>query len=133
MPHLRMEVNKTLSDATRRDLSSRARSVFAEIMDTGTDHIATTIAEYPTHALDLGRVTDHAQGVSLIQADIRADRSLDQRRRLALGLLEAVAELAQVPKAHIYVTITEHKGEDFHLAERYLESWRAGDDPLREG
>ena len=29
-----------------------------------------------------------------------------------------------------YVTFTEHKGEDFHLVEKYLASWESGEDPL---
>jgi len=130
VPHLRIELNKAVSEATRKALSSRVRSLFAEIMQTGTDHIAATIAEYPTEALNLGRVTHPEQGVSLIQADIREGRTFEQRRRLAVGLIHIVEELVQVPANNMYVTITEHKGEDFHLAERYLQSWKQGDDPL---
>jgi hypothetical protein len=29
-----------------------------------------------------------------------------------------------------YLTFTEHKGEDFHLVEKYLASWESGEDPL---
>ena len=29
-----------------------------------------------------------------------------------------------------YVTFTEHKGEDFHLVQKYLASWESGEDPL---
>lgn len=32
-----------------------------------------------------------------------------------------------IPKEQMYVTLTEHKGEDFHLLEKYLASWKAGE------
>ena len=37
-----------------------------------------------------------------------------------------------IPKEQIYVTLTEHKGEDFHLSDRYLGDWQAGEDPLAD-
>jgi hypothetical protein len=37
-----------------------------------------------------------------------------------------------IPKEHMYVTLTEHKGEDFHLLEKYLAGWQEGEDPLAD-
>lgn len=130
MPHIQIEVNRELNDSQRIGLADRVKALFAEVMDTGTDHIALSIHEHSTYSLDLGRVDDHARGVGLVNADIRQGRGLDQRRRLALGLIAILNEVAVIPPEHVYVTLSEHPGEDFHLNERYLSSWRQGEDPL---
>ena len=93
MPHLQFELNKTLTDDQKRQLATEAKTLFARIMDTGTDHIATTIREYGTYNLDLGRVTDHTKGVALVNADLRQGRTLQQRRDLALGFIEILGRL----------------------------------------
>ena len=130
MPHLQVEINRTVDDAVKIEIASRFKHLFSEIMGTGTDHISTSIREFGTYNLDIGRVKDHTAGVALVDADIREGRSIDQRRQLALGFMQALNELLQIPREQMYVTFTEHKGEDFHLKERYLASWEEGEDPL---
>ena len=100
-------------------------------MDTGTDHIAISIREHETYNLDIGRVKDQKKGVALVNADIREGRELNKRRELALGFIHSLNELANVPVKNIYVTFSEHKGEDFHLHEKYLDAWQQRDDPAK--
>ena len=130
MPHLQVEINKKISDDMKIEIASRFKNLFAEIMDTGTDHISTSIREFGTYNLDIGRVKDHRLGVALVDADIREGRTIEQRRALALGFMQALHEVLQIPQEQMYVTFTEHKGEDYHLKERYLASWQEGEDPL---
>ena len=40
------------------------------------------------------------------------------------------AKLLNIPFENIYVTFSEHKGEDFHLHELHLRSWQEGENPL---
>jgi hypothetical protein len=61
-----------------------------------------------------------AQQVRQLFADIRAGRSIEQRRSLCLGLMDLVNQRLGIPQANMYITLTEHKGEDFHLHEKYL-------------
>lgn len=130
MPHIQIEINQTLSDPQKTALAGEVKALFARIMDTGTDHIATSIREYGTYNLDLGRVADHTLGVALANVDLRQGRPLQQRRNLALGLIDLLNRMLGIPPDHAYVTITQHKGEDFHLVERYLSDWQEGDEPL---
>ena len=44
---------------------------------------------------------------------------MSQRSELAVGLIDILGELLDVPRERVYVTLAEHKGEDFHLTERY--------------
>ena len=107
----------------------RVRQLFAGVMDTGTDHISLSIHECGTHDLSLGRVQDPEKGIVLIDADIRRGRTLEQRRTLALGFITLLQELLQIPPEHVYLTFTEHPGEDFHLSDRVLANWQKDEDP----
>ncbi len=130
MPHLQFEINKKITESEKRDFSEHVRQLFSEVMDTGTDHISISIREFDTYNLSIGRVSDPEKGVALVNADIRNGRSMGQRRTLTLGFIDLLNKSLNIPKQHIYVTLTEHKGEDFHLVEKYLSSWQEGDDPL---
>jgi 5-carboxymethyl-2-hydroxymuconate isomerase len=130
VPHLQIDINKVLRDEIKIELVTRFKALFAEVMETETDHIATVIREHGTYNLDIGRAEDRAQGVAHVNADIRAGRTLEQRRALALGFMDILHHLAGIPAKHFYVTFTQHPGEDFHLHERYLSAWQPGEDPL---
>lgn len=130
MPHLQFEINRSLPDSEKITFTEKVRKLFSEVMDTGTDHICISIREFGTHGLSIGRVTEPEKGVAVINADIRKDRTMEQRRNLALGFMNLLEATWKIPRNHMYVTLTEHKGEDFHLHEKYLADWQAGEDPL---
>ncbi len=132
MPHLQFEINKTLPDAEKISFAEQVRQLFSEVMDTGTDHISISIREFSTHNLSIGRVKNPEQGIALVNADIREGRTIEKRRILSLGFMDLLHKTWKIPKEHMYVTLTEHKGEDFHLLERYLAGWQTGEDPLAD-
>jgi phenylpyruvate tautomerase PptA (4-oxalocrotonate tautomerase family) len=132
MPHLQFEINREITDAEKNAFSEQVRILFSDVMDTGTDHISISIREFGTYDLSIGRVKEPEKGVALVNADIRNGRSIEQRRKLALGFIALLNKLMHIPEEHIYVTLTEHKGEDFHLVEKYLASWQEGEDPLAD-
>ena len=130
MPHLQIDINKNIGDEVKINIANQFKVLFSKIMDTGTDHIATSIREFDTYNLDIGRVKDHKLGVALINADIRVGRELEKRRELAVGFIEILNEILNIPVENIYITFSEHKGDDFHLHELYLRSWQEGEDTL---
>jgi phenylpyruvate tautomerase PptA (4-oxalocrotonate tautomerase family) len=132
MPHLQFEINQKLTDAKKISFAEQVRNIFSEVMDTGTDHISISIREFGTHNLSIGRVKEAEKGIAVVNADIREGRTMEQRRSLTLGFIELLNKNMNIPKAHIYVTLTEHKGEDFHLVEKYLGNWEEGEDPLAD-
>ena len=132
MPHLQFEFNQCLTDNQKTTLAEQVRVLFSNVMDTGTDHISISIREFGTYSLSIGRVKEPEKGVAVVNADIREGRTIDQRRALTLGFMELIKEVTNIPVAHMYVTLTEHKGEDFHLFEKYLASWQVGEDPLAD-
>jgi len=132
MPHLQFEVNKSLKDAEKITFAEQVRQLFSEVMDTGADHISISIREFGVHNLSIGRVKEPEKGIAVVNADIRMGRTIEQRRALTLGFMDLLNENWNIPKDHIYITLTEHKGEDFHLVERYLADWQGGEDPLAD-
>lgn len=132
MPHLQFEINKKITDSEKRAFSEQVRKLFSDVMHTGTDHISISIREFETYNLSIGRVKEPEKGIALVNADVRNGRSIEQRRTLTLGFIELLSKSMNIPEEHIYVTLTEHKGEDFHLFEKYLASWQEEDDPLSD-
>jgi 5-carboxymethyl-2-hydroxymuconate isomerase len=129
MPHLQFEVNKKLDNNTKDKFANSIRETFSQVMDTGTDHIAISIREYDKYNLTIGRANP-TDDICLMNLDIREGRTIEKRRELALRYMAIVNELLQIDNRNQYITFTQHTGEDFHLIEKYLASWEAGEDPL---
>ncbi len=88
MPHLQFEFNRSLTDNQKRTFAEEVRTLFSEVMDTGTDHISISIREFGTYNLSIGRVKEPEQGVAVVNADIREGRTMEKRRTLTLGFME---------------------------------------------
>ena len=129
MRHLQFEINKKVSNESKEEFVKEIRASFSEIMDTGTDHIAITIREYDKYSLTIGRANP-ADDICLMNLDIREGRTIEKRRELALKYMQIVQQNFGINPKNQYVTFTEHKGEDFHLVEKFLASWESGEDPL---
>ena len=129
MPHLQFEINKKVSSESKEEFVKEIRASFSEIMDTGTDHIAITIREYDKYSLTIGRANP-TDDICLMNLDIREGRTIEKRRELALSFMNIVKQNFGIDTKNQYITFTEHKGEDFHLVEKYLATWTTGEDPL---
>jgi len=129
MPHLQFEINKKVSKETKEEFASAIRETFSDVMDTGTDHIAISLREYDKYNLTIGRANP-SDDICLMNLDIREGRTIEKRRELALRFMEIVKINFQVETRNQYITFTQHIGEDFHLAEKFLGDWQSGEDPL---
>lgn len=129
MPHLQFELNKKVSNESKEEFITQIRESFATIMDTGTDHIAISIREYDKYSLTIGRANIN-DDICLMNLDIREGRTIEKRRELALKYMEIIKENFGINEKNQYITFTEHKGEDFHLLEKFLANWETGEDPL---
>lgn len=131
MPHLQFELNFTPAPAEKREFGEAVKQHFATIMSTGTDHIGITFRCYAEADLIFGRAGADGK-IVFLNADIRVGRTVEQKRRLTLAIMQELNARWQVPAAHIYVIYTEHDGPDFQLSDRVLPSWQAGEDPLAD-
>lgn len=130
MPHLAFHLDQDASPEAKRRFAGAVVEQFASIMDTGTDHIAVSVASYPRGALVFGRAGEPDRGLAFVDADIRLGRTREQKRRLALAFMAELERAFGIPARNVYVVYTEHDGEHFHLDDRVLPSWSPGEDPL---
>lgn len=130
MPHLAFDLNFTPPAEARRRLGAAVVRRFAEIMDTGTDHVGVIVRCHGRDDLVLGRAA--GGDVAFVNADIRLGRTKEQKRRLALAFIDEAHAALGVAKKAVYVVFTEHDGEHFQLEERVLPSWSSGEDPLAD-
>ena len=130
MPHLQFEVTDRVDRSEVESFADRIAEYYAEIMDTGTGHVGVTVRDGAS--LALGRA-DADDRIAFLNADVRAGRTAEQRRELAVAVMGELNERWEVPTENVYVVYTEHPGEDFHLREGALSSWssdEAGDGNL---
>jgi phenylpyruvate tautomerase PptA (4-oxalocrotonate tautomerase family) len=130
MPHLSFDLNFSPTPDEKRRFADAIVAHFARIMDTGTDHIGVTLRSYGHDDLVFGRAEEPERGIAFLDADIRRGRTADQKRRLALAIMDELERTWRVPKRSVYVVYTEHEGESFQLDDRVLPSWSEGEDPL---
>ena len=130
MPHLQFEINFSVSQAEKVAFAAGVKDRFAQIMDTGTDHVAVTIRCYEANDLSFGNANDAGEAIAFVNADIRSGRTAEQKRELSLAFIEDLFQRWKVPKQNVYVVLTEHAGDEFQLHDRVLPTWSEGDDPL---
>jgi len=130
MPHLQFEFNFTPAQQDKARFADAVRDHFASIMSTGTDHIGITFRCYARDDLVFGRAGEGP--IAFLNADIRLGRTADQKRRLALAIMDEIAVRWGMARESIYIVYTEHDGPDFQLSDRVLPSWQAGEDPLND-
>jgi len=129
MPHLQFDVNKELNNEQRKVFVEYVKSVFSEIMRTGTNHIAVSLREFPKYSLTIGRA-DLGDFVCFMNLDVRNGRTNKQKRELAKKYMKGVKEILGINLNNQYVTYTSHPGNDFNLYEKALEDWTDSDNPL---
>ncbi len=90
MPHLQFECSAAMTDAEKRAFAERVTALYAEHMDTGTDHVAVTIRERASAELALGRA-DPDEPCLILDADVRRGRSFEGKRSFALAVMEPMS------------------------------------------
>ncbi|HUK66453.1 MAG TPA: tautomerase family protein [Anaeromyxobacteraceae bacterium] len=129
MPHLQFDLNFAPSPEQKGRFAQAVLRGFAEIMDTGTDPIAMTLRTCPREDLLFGRSRDGR--AVILNADVRYGRSTEQKRRVALKIMEEVERFFGLPRRNVYVVLTEHEGESFQLSDE-VPTWRPGENPLED-
>jgi phenylpyruvate tautomerase PptA (4-oxalocrotonate tautomerase family) len=132
MPHLQFELNFAPTAEEKRAFAREVVRLFSEIMDTGTDHVAVTLRTLAPDDLTFGRAGPTGARTAFVDADLRDGRTREQKRRLALAYVDALASRFGIAREAIYVILTEHDGHHFQLSDRVLPSWSTGEDPLRD-
>jgi phenylpyruvate tautomerase PptA (4-oxalocrotonate tautomerase family) len=122
VPHLQLETTVDLAEGEKRAFADEITDLYAEHMETGTGHVAVTVADGGDTSFFLGRVDPGGDAV-MLNAEVRRGRSFDQQRTFVRAAFDAACERWDVPTDHAYAVITEHDGEQFHEYDRRAR-WR---------
>lgn len=128
MPHLQFDTNKKIPEQKKKDFIKHVVLSFSKIMQTGTDHIAVSFREVSKNSVFLGRSMN--KSIILMNLDIRFGRKFSQKRDLAINYMNAAKDILEIDLKNQYLTFTSHDGEDFHLLEKSLSSWKKNDKPI---
>ncbi|MFB6299455.1 MAG: tautomerase [Halobacteriales archaeon] len=121
MPHLQFDTTVECSPNSRRSFIETVADLFAQHMDTGTDHIAVTFRSHDAGAMWIGRSVDGP--VLVLDADIRRGRSFDRRRSFGLAVMDQAIERFGIPEPNLKVTFTEHDGNQMMGYDRIGTPW----------
>ncbi|MFC6785854.1 4-oxalocrotonate tautomerase family protein [Halobaculum halobium] len=119
MPHLRFDLSVAVTDRERASFADWVAETYAEVMDTGTDHVGVVVVETDPQ---LGGA-DPDGPVALVNADVRVGRTVEQRHALARRLTAELGERFGIPEQTVYVVFTAHEGQEFVLGGDPLEAW----------
>ncbi|MDY6819336.1 MAG: tautomerase [Halobacteriales archaeon] len=123
MPHLQFDTTVECTPASRNSFIETVASLFADHMDTGTDHIAVTFRTHGDGAMWIGRGVDGP--VLVLDADIRRGRSFEQRRSFGVAVMDRAIETFGIPEPNLKVTFTEHDGNQMMGYDRIGSPWTA--------
>lgn len=132
MPHLQFDLNFKPAAEAKKRFSAAVVTHFARVMDTGTDHIAVSLRCGELEDQTFGRAIDPAKGIAFINADLRKNRTPQQKRDFALAVIGELEQVLQAPPASVYVLFTEHDGPDVQTHDGVLPSRSTGEDPLTQ-
>lgn len=126
MPLLGFDTSAAMTAGEKRAFARRVRSLYAEHMDTGTDHVAVVIRERTEAELSIGRA-DPDQPCLVLDAEIRRGREFDAKRAFALAVMKLAREMWAVPDPNMKVVFTEHAGEEMMGVDRVGDEWSANE------
>lgn len=122
MPLLQFETTVEMSPAEKRTFADSVRDLYSEIMQTGTGHAAVVVRPRSPGELSIGRAVPD-EDLLFLDADVRAGRSFETKRELALAVMDLAAEEFGVPTPNMKVVFTEHEGPNMMGYDRVGAEW----------
>jgi phenylpyruvate tautomerase PptA (4-oxalocrotonate tautomerase family) len=122
MPYLRLDLAKIYPPETKRELATRLCRLYAEVMQTQLWRPNVGIAELGEDNLfHLG--DDGLEPITIVLAEIRRGRSLDQRLELGRRIVDICTEVLGVPKKTVLVEFTIHTGDEILRDGNWAGDW----------
>jgi phenylpyruvate tautomerase PptA (4-oxalocrotonate tautomerase family) len=124
MPLLEFDCTASMTADEKQRFSGRTTELYADHMETGTDHIAVVLRERSGSELSIGRA-DSAEPCLVLDAEIRRGREFEAKRAFALAVMKLANEIWKIPDPNMKVVFTEHTGENMMGVERVGSEWSA--------
>src|SRR5271156_5352556 len=124
MPYLHLNLAKTYPSETKRELATRLCHLYADVMQTQLWRPNVGIAELGEDNLfHLG--DDGLEPITVVLAEIRLGRSLDQRLELGRRIVDICTEVLGVPEKTVLVEFTIHAGDEVLRDGEWTGEWTA--------
>ncbi|AUX09182.1 4-oxalocrotonate tautomerase [Halalkaliarchaeum desulfuricum] len=121
---LSITTNKRIDPDAKQLFSASLAETYAEVMDSETGYLAVKHDSVDRGDLWLGRAGGSKGDVVLLEADVRAGRSVERRRAFVLEFIETVHEKWDVPASNVKVVFTEHDGTHMMGHDRVGGDWK---------
>jgi len=121
MPLLQFDTTLTLDAAEKEAFAAFVRETYADVMRTGTDHVAVALRTHDDAALSIGRGVDGP--LLFLDAEVRRGRDDETKREFALAVMERARETHGVPSENLKVVFTEHDGSSMMGYDRVGAAW----------
>ncbi|GGM56791.1 phenylpyruvate tautomerase PptA (4-oxalocrotonate tautomerase family) [Halarchaeum rubridurum] len=121
MPLLQFDTTLSLDGAETEAFAAFVRETYADVMRTGTSHVAVTVRTHGDAALSLGR--DVEGPLLFLDAEIRRGRDDGTKREFALAVMEHARGTFGVPEENLKVVFTEHDGPSMMGYDRVGGEW----------
>jgi phenylpyruvate tautomerase PptA (4-oxalocrotonate tautomerase family) len=126
MPYLRLDLAKTYTSQTKRELAARLCRLYADVMQTQLWRPNVGIAELGEDNLFyLG--ADGLQPITMVLVETRRGRSPDQRLELGRGIVDICSEVLDVPRNTVLVEFTVHSGDEMLRDGEWTGDWTAAE------
>lgn len=123
-PSLTVDCSAAMTEGEKQAFVRRLTDLYAEHMETGTDHVTVVIRERSTAELAIGRAGT-GEPCFLLEADVRRGREFEQKRSFALAAMELAASGWGIRDPNMKVVFTEHQGEEMMGVDRIGGEWSA--------
>lgn len=121
-PSLTVDCSAAMTEGEKQAFVRRVTDLYAEHMDTETDHVTVVIRERSTTELAIGRAgTD--EPCFLLEADVRRGREFERKRSFALAAMDLAANAWEIRDPNMKVVFTEHEGEELMGVDRVGSEW----------
>jgi phenylpyruvate tautomerase PptA (4-oxalocrotonate tautomerase family) len=111
-----------MTEGEKQAFVRRVTDLYAEHMETGTDHVAVAVRERSTAELAIGRAGSD-EPCLLLEADVRRGREFERKRSFALAVVELAADAWGIRDPNVKIVFTEHAGEELMGAVRVGSEW----------
>ena len=125
MPLLTITTSVEPDVSTKEPFFEDLAETYAVIMDSETRFLSIVFHSIDRTDLWLGRATDPADDLVILEADIRRGRPVAQRREFAIAAMERFQEEWNVPRPNMKVVFTEHDGPQMMGYDRIGGDWEA--------
>lgn len=117
MPSLTVDCSAAMTEGEKQAFVRRLTDLYAEHMETETDHVTVVIRERSTAELAIGRAGT-GEPCLLLEADVQRGREFDRKRAFALAVMELASNAWGLRDPNMKVVFTEHAGEELMGVDR---------------